>query len=95
MKDQRIAPSDDVLLQNVLIKTSKPVDSDFFFQEALIEHQIVEKGFSHNSFIIYVLFGFLAQKVTAGAMRPSVGSVETSTMMPPAMNLSTLGLAIR
>ena len=43
-RDERMpSPLDDVLLQNVLIKTSKPVDVDFFFQEALVaSHQIVE-----------------------------------------------------
>ena len=43
-RHERISsPSDDVLLQKVLIKTSKPVDVDFFFQEALVaSHQIVE-----------------------------------------------------
>ena len=47
------------MLQNVLIKTSKPVDSDFFFQEALFEHQKVEKRFEqHNLFIIRVIWVF-------------------------------------
>ena len=86
-------PFGDVLLQNVLINSSRPADLDSFFHEALNSQKSIRQPSSGNRF--YVLFGFLAQKVIAGAMRPSVESVETSTMMPPAMYLSMLGLAIR